>query len=171
MATGRARPFQALLPLFLSVFRQTWAVRAVSWVSLPYLLRSCGGGWPQQTGLRLGQSWGLQIGQRRLLHTNPIYFPLCRLLRLCFLESNLHFGSPLCHLTICCFFFRWKTKNILLSQMMMGSWTVQVLAGELCTVCPTSQLCLPAERAAGFSYTHLLTKSKLQIVGFTFLMN
>lgn len=96
--------------------------------------------------------------------------PLFRLFRLYFLESNLHFGSPLWHLTICCFFFRRKTKNtlihILLSQTMMGSWTVQVLAGELCTVCPTSRLSCLLSVQLDFH-----TKSKLLIVGFTFLMN
>lgn len=45
------------------------------------------------------------------IHTNPICSPLCRLLRLCFLESNLNFGSPLWHFTVCRCFFRWKTKN------------------------------------------------------------
>ena len=44
-------------------------------------------------------------------HTNPVCSPLCRLPRFCFLESNLHFGSSRWHLTICCSFFRGKTKK------------------------------------------------------------
>lgn len=44
LAAGEACAFQALLPLSLSMVQQIWVVRAVSWVSLPYLLHSCGGG-------------------------------------------------------------------------------------------------------------------------------
>lgn len=95
-----------------------------------------------EVGIELGATnWAAEAP----IHTNPISSPLCRLLRLCFLESNLHFGNPLKHLTIY-HFFGWKTKptpiRVSLPQMMMGSWTAQVLAAELCTVCPISQLCL-----------------------------
>lgn len=45
-----------------------------------------------EVGTELGAtSWAAEAP----LHTNPICSPLCRLLRLCFLESNLHFVSPL----------------------------------------------------------------------------